>query len=94
MAVFGQDEDGGEKVLRIEKRRITAPETTFELMFDECPLRVGIDPWYKLIDTPTPATTSSQWTSMTTADGAQFHCAGGASYGLLGQVRCRNTIEC
>ena len=44
---------GGEKgkdVLKVEKRRITAPEMSFEMVVDREPKKAGIDPLNKLID--------------------------------------------
>ena len=42
--------EGGEHVLLLEKRRIQSGEMTFELVVDEAPSHVGIDPYNKLID--------------------------------------------
>ncbi|HEX9984550.1 MAG TPA: M1 family aminopeptidase [Thermoanaerobaculia bacterium] len=42
--------NGDEKVLFLEKRRITAPKMTFELTVNEAPAKAGIDPLNKLID--------------------------------------------
>jgi len=39
-----------EKVLFLEKRRITQHETTIEVVVDQQPSRAGIDPYNKLID--------------------------------------------
>ncbi len=53
VGVFGEREVDGERqetVLLLEKRRITGPEVTFELVVDERPVRVGIDPYNKLVD--------------------------------------------
>jgi ABC-2 type transport system permease protein len=38
------------RTLFLERRRITEPETEFELILDERPTSVGIDPYNKLID--------------------------------------------
>ena len=46
IGVFGEDD----KVLFMEKRHITEPSTSFELIVAERPLRAGIDPYNKLID--------------------------------------------
>jgi hypothetical protein len=46
IGVFGEDE----RPLLLEKRRITQPVTTFELVVDEAPVTAGIDPYNKLID--------------------------------------------
>jgi len=53
IGVFGEEEVGGEiveKVLYLEKRRITGPATEFELVVPERPVRAGIDPYTRLID--------------------------------------------
>ena len=53
LAVFGDREPGASpegKLLALEKRRIDAGETVFELVVDEEPRRAGIDPFTKLID--------------------------------------------
>ena len=53
VAVFGEREPGSSpdgKLLALEKRRIDASETAFELVVDEEPRRAGIDPFTKLID--------------------------------------------
>ncbi len=39
-----------DKVLFLEKRRITKPEETFEIVVNEKPAKAGIDPFNKLID--------------------------------------------
>jgi hypothetical protein len=43
-------EETDEKVLYLEKHRITAADTTLELVVDELPYEAGIDPYNKLID--------------------------------------------
>ncbi len=53
IAVFGAREPGSSpdgKLLALEKRRIDAAETMFEIVVDEEPRRAGIDPFTKLID--------------------------------------------
>jgi ABC-type transport system involved in multi-copper enzyme maturation permease subunit len=45
----GKKEDLG-KPLFMEKRRITRPSETFEIVVGEKPARAGIDPYHKLID--------------------------------------------
>ena len=53
IAVFGDREPGASpdgKLLALEKRRIDAAETVFELVVSEEPRRAGIDPFTKLID--------------------------------------------
>ncbi|MCP4661881.1 MAG: hypothetical protein GY856_41285 [bacterium] len=53
VGVFGEKRVDGrteETVLYLEKRHVTSPETTFELVVDERPVRAGIDPYNKLID--------------------------------------------
>ncbi|MEO5628704.1 MAG: M1 family aminopeptidase, partial [Thermomonas sp.] len=44
----GDEED--EKVLYLQKRHITAPDTTIELVLDQAPYEAGIDPYNKLVD--------------------------------------------
>ena len=43
-------EGKNEKTLFLAKRRITQPETEFEVTVDQQPRRAGIDPYNKLID--------------------------------------------
>ena len=52
IAVFGEEEDskGGDSVLFLERRRIRASPVAFEIVVDQRPARVAIDPYYKLID--------------------------------------------
>ena len=53
IAVFGEREPGSSpdgKLLALEKRKIDAAETVFEIVVDEEPRRAGIDPFTKLID--------------------------------------------
>jgi ABC-type transport system involved in multi-copper enzyme maturation permease subunit len=53
VGVFGEELRGGERretVLLLEKRHVTEPEMTFELVVDERPVRAGIDPYNKLVD--------------------------------------------
>ncbi len=53
VAVFGEEEEGGPstgKLLKMEKRRITKSEQSFELIVDTKPVRAGVDPFHKLID--------------------------------------------
>ena len=53
IAVFGDREPGASpdgKLLALEKRRIDAAETVFEIVVSEEPRRAGIDPFTKLID--------------------------------------------
>jgi hypothetical protein len=38
------------KAVYLEKRRFTAEEETIELVVDERPAQVGVDPYHKLID--------------------------------------------
>jgi aminopeptidase N len=47
LAVFGEE---GETVLLLERRRIRTSPVTFEIVVDQRPTRVAIDPYYKLID--------------------------------------------
>ncbi|MEN8145382.1 MAG: ABC transporter permease subunit [Gemmatimonadota bacterium] len=53
IAVLGEQEIDGEtddKVLFFEKRRIADGQVVFELVVDERPVRVGFDPYNRLID--------------------------------------------
>ena len=53
IGVFARAPDGkeaDEKVLYLRKHRITAADTTLELVVDELPYEAGIDPYNKLID--------------------------------------------
>jgi len=53
VGVFGEAEGGGkgdEAVLYVEKRHITSPQTTFEVVVDRLPVKAGIDPFNKLVD--------------------------------------------
>ncbi len=53
VAVFGEEEKNGkkqEKVLYMEKHRVTAPRTTLQVIVNEPPLRAGVDPYNKLVD--------------------------------------------
>jgi ABC-2 type transport system permease protein len=52
IAVFGENKDGeGDgTVLFLEPRRIRASPVAFEIVVDQRPARVTIDPYYKLID--------------------------------------------
>ena len=58
IGVFGEAEAGGAgrdggaegSVLHLEKRRLTEPRSTFELVVDAEPSEAGIDPYNKLID--------------------------------------------
>ena len=44
----GDEED--ETVLYLQKRHITSPDTTIELVLDQAPYEAGIDPYNKLVD--------------------------------------------
>lgn len=48
--IFGGKVIAGEKALFLARRRITQPETEFELTVDKRPMSAGIDPYNKLID--------------------------------------------
>jgi aminopeptidase N len=52
IAVYGEGEDGegGGTVLFLERRRIRASPVAFEIVVDQRPAWVAIDPYYKLID--------------------------------------------
>lgn len=52
IALFGEGESGedGRTPLFLERRRIRASPVTFEIVVDQRPASVAIDPYYKLID--------------------------------------------
>ena len=53
VGVFAEEEKGEateEKVLYLQKHRITKPQETFRLVVDAAPTRAGIDPYNKLVD--------------------------------------------
>ena len=50
IGVLGEDENGKEKLLYLEKHKINAKEMKFEIMVNEKPTKAGIDPINKLID--------------------------------------------
>src|SRR5688572_26954968 len=52
IAVFGEEEDGevGRTVLFLERRRIRVSPVAFEIVVDQRPAWVSIDPYHKLID--------------------------------------------
>ncbi len=53
VAVFGEEERDGEteeKVLFLEKRRVSDSDATFEVVVNDLPVRAGIDPYNKLVD--------------------------------------------
>ncbi len=51
VGVFGTDENGKEKVLYLQKHKITGIKNTITITVNEEPASVGIDPYNKLIDT-------------------------------------------
>jgi len=51
VGVFGQDEDGKEKVLYLKKHKISEIENSISIVVNEKPTSAGIDPYNKLIDT-------------------------------------------
>jgi hypothetical protein len=52
VGVFGEPEPGNElgRPLSVYKVHVTASESRVEVVVDEPPLKVGIDPYNKLID--------------------------------------------
>jgi ABC-type transport system involved in multi-copper enzyme maturation permease subunit len=52
VAIFGEEGDGkgGNTVLFLERRRIRASPVAFEIVVDQRPAWVTVDPYYKLID--------------------------------------------
>jgi ABC-2 type transport system permease protein len=51
VGVFGKDENGEEKVLYLQRRYFDAIHNKIQIIVDEKPIEVGIDPYCKLIDT-------------------------------------------
>jgi hypothetical protein len=54
VGVFARAPDGkedDEKVLYLQKARVTRPEATFTIVVDQAPYEAGIDPYNKLVDT-------------------------------------------
>ena len=53
IGIFGSKEEGGKKKeteLYLQKRKINKGKMEFEIIVDEEPVKVGIDPYNKLID--------------------------------------------
>jgi len=52
VGVFGEPEPGNElgRPLTVYKIRVSEPETSVEIVVDEVPMKVGVDPYNKLID--------------------------------------------
>ncbi|MEM9597842.1 MAG: hypothetical protein AAGD06_26480, partial [Acidobacteriota bacterium] len=53
VAVFGEEQVDGrteQKVLFLEKRRLTEADSVFEVVVSEKPVQAGIDPFNKLVD--------------------------------------------
>jgi aminopeptidase N len=53
IGVFGQEKQDGkwvDKVLYLQKHKITTPEQRIEVWVDAKPEKAGIDPWHKLVD--------------------------------------------
>jgi len=50
IGIFGEDEDGGEVTLYLQKHRLVSGEQQIEVRVDMLPVRAGIDPRYKLVD--------------------------------------------
>lgn len=50
VGVLGKDEEGKETILYLQKHKISAGETTVEVIVDEEPKKAGIDPLLKFID--------------------------------------------
>ena len=50
IGVFGEDEDGEETTLYLEKHRLTNGTQQLQVRVDALPVRAGIDPLHKLID--------------------------------------------
>jgi len=50
IGVYGEDQEGNDKLLYLKKHKITDKEMTFTIAVDELPTKAGIDPINKLID--------------------------------------------
>jgi len=50
IGVYGEDEEGEDKLIYLKKYLIDEQEKSFEITVDEKPFKAGIDPIYKLID--------------------------------------------
>jgi ABC-2 type transport system permease protein len=50
IGVYGEDENGKEKLIYLKKHKFTRQKTTLVIPLTERPVKVGIDPLHKLID--------------------------------------------
>jgi hypothetical protein len=50
IGIYAKNEEGIEQLIYLEKHKITAQETKVEILVNEKPTKVGIDPTFKLID--------------------------------------------
>ncbi len=50
VGVYGQDKDGKDKLLYLQKQRVTKKENTVKVIVKEKPTKAGVDPINKLID--------------------------------------------
>lgn len=50
VGVFTEDENGKEKLIYLEKHKVSDGQNTFKIVVDKKPLKAGIDPLNKLID--------------------------------------------
>ena len=50
VGIYSRDRNGDDKLVYLQKHRITAKENTFIITLDEIPSKAGIDPLHKLID--------------------------------------------
>ena len=50
IGIYSKNEEGIEQLIYLEKHKITAQEMKVEILVNEKPTKVGIDPTFKLID--------------------------------------------
>ena len=50
VGIYSRDRNGDDKLVYLQKHRITAKENTFIITLDQIPSKAGIDPLHKLID--------------------------------------------
>ncbi|MBI9065530.1 MAG: hypothetical protein JEZ14_26325, partial [Marinilabiliaceae bacterium] len=50
VGVYTEDESGKEKLIYLEKHKISDGKNSIKIIVDKKPIKAGIDPLYKLID--------------------------------------------
>ncbi len=50
VGVYGKNKDGEDKLLYLQKQRVTQKENTVKVIVSEKPTKAGVDPINKLID--------------------------------------------